>query len=194
MVPAVAESAAIDAPSDAMATDDLIETLYSELRQLAHARIRRLQPGQTLQPTELVHEVYLRLQASNIRWDGRGHFFAAAARVMRDIVVDYARHKKARKRGGDRVRVQFTITLPDGETPMSASEILLLHDALERMQEQYRGHAEIMLMYYFGGLTQQDISEVNGIPLRTVQRRMRFARAWLKNYFADEDATPGDAR
>ena len=170
-----------------IAADYLIDTLYTELRLLARARLRRLKPGQTLQPTELVHEAYLRLQARNIRWNGRGHFFAVAARVMRDIVVDHARQRRSLKRGGDQLRVEFTINLPDGESPMNSNEVLLLHDALERMHAEYNEYAELVLMHYFGGLTQQQIADVTCTSLRTVQRQMRFARAWLQNYFAAQD-------
>ena len=163
-----------------MPFEELTESLYAELRKLAYARIARLRPGQTLQPTELVHEAYIRLR-KNHNWNSRGHFFGAAARAMRDILVDQARHRGALRRGGDKIHVALSMTLPDGHNTLSAEEILSLHEALEQMQkEQYHEHVEIVLLHYFAGLTQAQVSDLIGMSKTNVERRLRFARAWIK--------------
>ncbi|GAB4510525.1 MAG: ECF-type sigma factor [Haliangiales bacterium] len=166
----------------------LLAQLYAELRKLAESRMRRQAAGQTLQPTALVHEAYLRLMGSvEPSWDGRAHFFGAAARAMRDILVEHARRKLAQKRGGDQVRVAQTITLVDGDDSLtlSAEELLALHDALEQMQVEHPEAAEIVLLRYFGGLTMAEIASANGKTTRTIERKWKFARAWLHRTLSD---------
>lgn len=161
----------------------LLEQLYTELRKLAEARLRRLRPGQTLQPTALVHEAYLRLMNTNEpAWNGRAHFFGAAARAMRDILVDRARRKLARKRGGGQVRVHETVTFVDAEESfqLAAEDLLALHSALEKFQEEHPEAAELALLRYFSGLSIQEIAELQGAPVRTIERKWTFARSWLK--------------
>ena len=162
--------------------DELVEHLYDELRKLARARMAHLRSGHTLQPTALVNEAYLRLvKRRNSGWKGRAHFFGAAARAMRDILVDQARHRGALRRGGDKIHVALSMTLPDGHNTLSAEEILSLHEALEQMQkEQYHEHVEIVLLHYFAGLTQAQVSDLIGMSKTNVERRLRFARAWIK--------------
>ena len=163
------------------AGDDLIRQLYDELRRLARARLGRMRAGHTLQPTELVNEAYMRLVGDHDPgWNGRGHFFGAAARAMRDILVEHAREKAALKRGGDQVRVDITVTFSDGNTAGSAEELLALHEALEKMQEEHPKKAELVLLRYFGGLTMDEIAEAMETPKRTLEREWRFARAWLR--------------
>lgn len=160
---------------------DFGTTVYKELRALAAARMKHLRPGQTLQPTELVHELYLRLKRRRaIVWDNRAHFFGAAARAMRDILVEHARRKGARKRGGDLVRVDITVSVADTDKTLAAADILTVHAALGRMQQEYPEHANIVLLYYFAGLSMVEIAEVQNVSPRTIQRRWRFARAWLQ--------------
>lgn len=177
-------------PRIAANTEALLESLYDELRRLAHARMNRLAPGQTLQPTELVHEAWLRLSRDSRddatpRWNSRGHFFGAAARAMRDILVDHARRKAAHKRGGDRVRVDITITLVDGDQPMCAEELLTLHNALQRLQHTRPKHAELVLLNHFAGLSLPHIAELRGVSLSTIEREWRVARARLRAYMVD---------
>lgn len=176
---------------DGLDAGDWMTTLYTELRQLAHARMRRLSPGHTLQPTALVHEVYIRLQKRNIVWANRAHFYFVAARAMRDILAEYARKKIRKKHGGHLQRVEFTISIPDHGGTMSAHEILHLHHALEHMQTEHPEQAELVQLYYFGGLTYQEIAHHTQRSQRSVERHMRFARAWLKRHLSSiEDAAP----
>lgn len=158
---------------------EFLGPLYNELRKLAHARIRRLRPGDTLQTTDLVHEAYIRLSKNpDYEWQNPRHFFGAAARAMRQILVDRARYRRARKHGGDQVRVDL-ITMPDQPAPLSAEALLALHTALERMQAASPGVAEVVLLHFFAGLSLPEIADAMGLSLRTVERRWRTARAWL---------------
>lgn len=168
--------------------DDLVVTLYTELRRLAHARMRWLPAGHTLQPTALVHEVYIRLQRKNIVWANRAHFYFVAARAMRDILVEHARKKARPKHGGRMKRVEFTISIHDRGGTMSAREILQLHHALDHMQREHPDQAELVQLYYFGGLTSREIARHTERSLRTVERHMRFARAWLRSYLASVES------
>lgn len=158
---------------------EFLVPLYNELRKLAHARIRRMRPGETLQTTDLVHEAYIRLSNNpNYQWQSPRHFFGAAALAMRQILVDQARHRGARKRGGDQVRVDL-ITMPDQPAPLSTEAMLTLHAALERMQAASPDVAEVVLLHFFAGLSLPEIAGAMGLSLRTVERRWRIARAWL---------------
>lgn len=169
----------------AMSADELSRSLYGELRRLAHWRMSRMRPGQTLQPTDLVHEAYVRLvEKQKQPWNSRGHFFRAAARAMRDILVDRIRSKSARKRGGDLVRVapeamDFAVTLP-GDKTLASVELLTLHRALEDLQQELPEHAELVLLRYFAGLTLAEIASMQKSSKTTVERRWRFTRAWLQ--------------
>jgi RNA polymerase sigma factor (TIGR02999 family) len=160
----------------------LLEQLYTELRKLAQARLRRLRPGQTLQPTALVHEVYLRLMKTNEpAWNGRAHFFGAAAQAMRDILVDGARRKQAQKRGAGAKRVEGTVTIVDDEgVQLSAEDLLAIHGALEKLQQEHPQAAELVLLRYFGGLSMAEIAEMQNVPMRTLERKWTFARTWLR--------------
>jgi RNA polymerase sigma factor (TIGR02999 family) len=167
----------------------LLQELYAELRKLAEARLRRLRPGQTLQPTALVHEAYLRLMNTNEpAWNGRAHFFGAAAQAMRDILVDNARRKLALKRGGGQERVDDAVTIADdeGNLQLSAEDLLALHEALEKLQREHPHAAELVLLRYFGGLSMAEIADMQGEPLRTVERKWTFARTWLKRALRPE--------
>lgn len=157
----------------------LVSTLYEELRKLAHARLQHLPPGQTLQTTDLVHEAYIRLVADQNDWNGRRHFFGAAAVAMRDILVDRIRHNRAKKRGGDQVRVDLSVTLPDARAPLSDEEALSLYQALERLEKAQPEEAELVLLHCFAGLPLPEVAELMHVPLRTAERRWRTARAFL---------------
>jgi len=166
---------------DRQAASDLLPLLYDSLRQLAERRLARLPPGQTLQPTALVHEAFLKLVGeSDPGWDGRGHFFAAAAQAMRDILVDRARRKGRVKHGSGRRRVDFPPELAamvEHERP--DDEILSVDRVLDRMRDEHPRQAEIVMLRYFAGLSNEQIAEVLGVSTRTVERDWRFARAWL---------------
>lgn len=163
---------------DRCAADELIPLVYDELRALARARLSALPPGQTLGPTALVHEAYLRLTAGvDPKWDHRGHFFGAAARAMRDILVEQARRKGALKRGGDRQRVEAEIAEPES----SSSDLLAVHEALERLEHDDPRKGRLVELRYFAGFSSEETAEILGVSVRTVEREWRYARAWLKN-------------
>ena len=163
---------------EARATEDLLPLVYEELRRLAAARMAQEAAGQTLQATALVHEAWLRLVAGGQRiWENRGHFFAAAAEAMRRILIENARRKSRLKRGGDQVRVELT-ELDLAETTPD-EKVLMIDEALERLEAEDPEKARIVVMKFFGGLTNQEVAETLGITERTVERRWAFAKAWL---------------
>ncbi|MCZ6837303.1 MAG: sigma-70 family RNA polymerase sigma factor [Planctomycetota bacterium] len=168
---------------DRHAASELLPLLYDNLRQLAEYRLARLAPGQTLQPTALVHEAYLKLVGdADPGWDNRGHFFGAAAQAMREILVDQARRKGRIKHGGERKRVELPPHLAasaDGNEPNE--EILSVDRVLDRMKKEHPRQAEIVLLRFFAGLTNEQTAEALGVSSRTVERDWRFARAWLLN-------------
>ena len=178
---------------EAKAADELLPIVYDELRRLAGSRIAALAPGQTLQATALVHETYIRLVGDeDPGWDGRAHFFGAAARAMREILVEQARRKASLARGGH-LRV-VGLTSAEGEAdPAPDIDVLTLDEALTRLREASPRKAELVMLRFFGGLTAPEVAEVLGISTATVQRDWRFAKAWLQNElrgpFDDEQET-----
>jgi RNA polymerase sigma factor (TIGR02999 family) len=137
-----------------------------------------LPPGQTLQPTALVHEAYLRLTGkTGVSWESRQHFFFAAARAMRDILVEQARRKGADKYGGGRRRRELDEACAILEPP--AEDVLAVHEALEELDKEDPLSAKIVLLRYFSGLTTAETAEVLGMAERTLDRKWRYARAWL---------------
>jgi RNA polymerase sigma factor (TIGR02999 family) len=164
----------------------LLPLVYAELRQLARSRMAKLPPGQTLQPTALVHEAYLRLVGKKgAGMENRRHFFFAAARAMRDILVERARTKSGPRRGGDRHRVELNEMLAIKEPP--PQEILALHEALDELEKQDRLKAEIVNLRYFAGMNAQEAASVLGISERTLHRHWRFIKAWLKSQLSKEN-------
>jgi RNA polymerase sigma-70 factor, ECF subfamily len=162
---------------DPAALDQLTPVLYRELRRVAAGHLRRERPGHTLQPTALVHETYLRLIGSDQpEWSDRAHFFAIAARHMRQILVDHARRRNARKRGGGQA-----VTLDEG-LPATARplDVIALDDALEALARLDQRKARILELHYFGGLGQEEIAAVLEVHVNTVARDLRLARAWLR--------------
>ena len=157
---------------------ELLPKVYAELRALAAALTSQLQPGQTLQPTALVHEAYLRLvRGQDPGWEGRRHFFGAAARAMREILIEQARRKAAAKHGGHGRRVELAEGLAVIEPP--AEDVLALDEAVRQLQEEDPRLAEIVMLRYYTGLSIEETAEVIGASLSTVKRDWRFARAWL---------------
>src|SRR5262245_53828205 len=163
---------------DPHAAQQLMPLVYEELRQLAALKLAEEKPGQTLQATALVHEVYLRLigSDSNKPWDGRGHFFAAAAEAMRRILIEQARRKKADKRGGQWTRVPL-----DQGDALSAppDELLALDEALEMLAKQDPLAGNLVKLRYFAGMSMEQAAEALGISPATAYRHWTFARAWL---------------
>jgi RNA polymerase sigma-70 factor, ECF subfamily len=163
---------------DATAGNELIEFVYKELRQLAAHYLQSERQDHTLQPTALVHELYIKLFSSDpIEWNNRGHFLAVAARQLRHIVIDYARSHHALKRGGAQLKLSLDdvpiIQLgPDGR-------LLDLNRALNRLEELDKRSARVVELRYFGGLTESEIAEALNISVTTVKRDWDFARSWL---------------
>jgi RNA polymerase sigma factor (TIGR02999 family) len=163
---------------EAQASEDLLPLVYNELRRLAAARMARETAGQTLQPTALVHEAWLQLVGSRERvWHGRAHFFGAAADAMRRILIDNARRKAALKRGGGREKVDLDqVELP---APSPEESVLLIDEALERLAEEDPEQARIVVLKFFGGLTNQEVAENLEIGVRSVERQWACAKARL---------------
>ncbi|MBI3261704.1 MAG: sigma-70 family RNA polymerase sigma factor [Acidobacteria bacterium] len=165
-----------DGDERALAT--LMPLVYDELRRLAAAYLRRERPGQTLQATALVHEVYIRLlQDSQLAWQNRAHFFGIAARSMRQILVERARARRAEKRGGERVRV----TLDPGLVAAAprSFDLEVLDDALTRLGALDPDFARVVEVRFFGGLSIEETAEALSVSPATIKRRWSLAKAWL---------------
>jgi RNA polymerase sigma factor (TIGR02999 family) len=164
---------------DPAAASELLPLVYDELRKLAAQKLAGETPGQTLQPTALVHEAYLRLVSGDPErhWDSRGHFFAAAALAMRRILVEIARQKASLKRGGDRNRSDVAESLLAAPEPRE--DLLALDAALARLAETDKQAAELVQLRYFAGLPIPEIAEILGISPRTADRLWAYAKAWL---------------
>lgn len=167
------------------AAEDLLPLLYGELRRLARALAPRAASGDTLQPTALVHEAYMRLVGTeDPGWNSRGHFFGAAARAMRRIIIDYARHKKAAKRGGDRERLDID-EVPVA-MPGSSTSLLALDEALRELERGSPRAARVVEHRYFAGLSVDETADSLNVSRSTVEREWRFARAFLRALLDDD--------
>ena len=164
---------------DPRAADRLLPLVYDELRKMAAQRLAAEKPGQTLDATALVHEAYLRLVGGHPRphWNGRGHFFAAAAEAMRHILVDSARRKQRVKHGGGRHRVPLDDAVP--APPASPDDLLALDEALTRLAAEDPEAAQLVNLRYFAGLSVEEAAESLGMARATAYRHWTFARAWL---------------
>ena len=164
------------------AASELLPLVYDELRRLAAAKMAHERPDQTLQPTALVHEAWLRLVGNEKeKWNGRAHFFGAAAEAMRRILIENARRKAAARHGGGQARLdinqmEIATTAPD-------DELLAVSDALEKFAANDAQMAELVKLRYFVGLTTEDAAEVLGISVRTAERWWSYSRAWLYQEF-----------
>ena len=176
---------------DGEACETLHRGLFRELRELARHEMRRMAPGQTLQPTALVHEAYLRLAGRDAGpWRTRREFLSVAARAMHDVLVEEARRKASLRRGGAWGRLDLTdLTLPGEAAPES---LLALDEALEKLAQTEPRKAELVRLRFFVGLTEEETAEALDVSVRTVRRDWRFVRAWM---FAELDAnrSEGDA-
>ena len=160
------------------AAEQLLPLVYDELRSLAAQRLRDERPGQTLQATALVHEAYLRLvDGSDAGWDGRGHFFAAAAEAIRRILVDHARRKQAKKRGGDLQRIE--LASGDLAIEQNAESVLILDETLQKLANSHPDVAELVRLRLFAGLGNSEAAALLRISPRTARRNWAFARAWF---------------
>lgn len=160
------------------AAEELLPLVYEELRSLARSKLLKEAPGQTLQPTALVHEAYLRLVGNeDPGWDGKGHFFGAAASAMRQILVERARRKRADKRGGGRRKVPLDPIEPLSEPP--SDEVLAVDEAVKRLERLDPRKGQIVNLRYFARMTTAETAAALGISVGTVGREWRFIRAWL---------------
>jgi RNA polymerase sigma factor (TIGR02999 family) len=163
---------------DSRASEELLPLVYDELRRHAAARMAREAAGQTLQPTALVHEAWMRLVGDGDRtWQNRAHFFGAAAEAMRRILIENARRKSRLKHGGDQVRLdldqlELAATTPD-------EKILLIDEALERLRAQDPEKAQVVVLKFFGGYTNQEVAANLGVTERTIERHWAYAKTWL---------------
>ena len=165
-------------PGENQAAAELLPELYAELRRLATALTARLRPGQTLQPTALVHEAWLRLVSDEEQtWQNRAYFFGAAAEAMRRILIEHARRKSRLKHGGGQERLNIedldlAATSPD-------EKILLVNDALQQLEVEHPERARIVVLKFFGGMTNKEVAETLGIGERSVDRHWVCAKTWL---------------
>jgi RNA polymerase sigma factor (TIGR02999 family) len=164
---------------DPAASEQLLPLVYQELRKLAAAKLSNEKPGQTIQPTVLVHEAYVRLVDGDAsrQWNGRGHFFAAAAEAMRRILIENARRKQSERKGGGRKRLDLDAVNPTSE--VRDEELLALDEALSRLEDRWPEKAKLVKLRYFAGMTIPEAAQALGVSHATAERHWTFARAWL---------------
>ena len=180
------EPAAEQPGPDKQPAADLLPEVYAELRRLAASLTGQLPPGQTLSPTALVHEAYLRLVGNrDPGWEGRRHFFGAAARAMREILIAQARRKATHKHGGEARRLELAEGLAVIEPPVD--DLLAVDEAIQRLGATRPDLAEIALLRYYTGLSAEETAVVLGVSVSTLKREWRFARAWLKRELGEKD-------
>ncbi|MBI4906262.1 MAG: sigma-70 family RNA polymerase sigma factor [Acidobacteria bacterium] len=176
---------------DKRALEQLTPKVQNELHKLARVYLSRGWPNQTLQPTALINEAYIRLlgQDQPIEWENRAHFFGIAARLMRIVLVDYSRSRRAAKRGGD----AQAVTLLDSValSPGSAPDVIEVDEALDRLAEVDERKAKVIELRYFGGLSREEIATAMNLTVPTVKRDLRLAEAWLRRFLSPQ-APPND--
>lgn len=174
---------------DEAARSDLVDLVYPELQRLAGRYLRSEQQNHTLNPTALVHEVYMRLAGAEVAWSDRVHFFAVAARVMRRVLVDHGRTRRRQKRGGG----LFRVTLSEGLAPAAepAADIVALDRALSRLADLDERKARAIELHFFAGMTYDQIAEALEVSTATVSRELRFAKAWLHERLTSEEPAGG---
>jgi RNA polymerase sigma factor (TIGR02999 family) len=177
---------------DAVSGGDLLPLVYDELRRLAARKLAGEKAGHTLQPTALVHEAYLRLlgpEGARVGWNGRAHFFAAAAEAMRRILIENARRKHAEKRGGGRIRIDLIdASAISVETP--PDDLIALDDALARLEREDKPKADLVKLHFFVGLTLEEAADLLGLSRATAYRHWTYARAWLHHAIAGNSESP----
>jgi len=175
---------------DPSAAEQLLPLVYDELRRLARAKLAKEKPGQTLQATALVHEAYLRLVGDDVprQWNGRGHFFAAAAEAMRRILIENARRKRSAKRGGALARIELDSVVIGADK--RSEQLLALDAALARLQQQDPLKAELVKLRFFAGLTGAEAAAQLGVSAATGKRYWTYARAWLEREMRRQQLPP----
>ncbi|GMU33949.1 MAG: hypothetical protein AMXMBFR20_18210 [Planctomycetia bacterium] len=174
---------------DPRASSELLPLVYAELRKLAQSRMTKTPPGNTLQPTALVHEAYMRMVGSDApSWNSRGHFFAAAAQAMRQILVEQVRRKASLKRGGEFDRV----AVDPGELAIAepSEDILALDEALKELEKRDPRKAQLVNLRFFAGLTTEEAAAALGISVPTAERDWRFVKALLHSQLSETDSGP----
>jgi RNA polymerase sigma factor (TIGR02999 family) len=165
---------------DPRAAENLLNLVYDELRRLAAYKLAQEAPGQTLQPTALVHEAWLKLVGAEERkFENRTHFFAAAAEAMRRILVDRARRRLTQRHGGGQQRVELeesNLVAPDAD-----DQLLAVDEALEKLAHEHPAQAQVVKLRYFGGMTNEEAAQLMGLSVSTIKNYWAFARAWLFN-------------
>jgi RNA polymerase sigma factor (TIGR02999 family) len=163
------------------APDELLNAVYEELRRLASAYMRRERSDHTLQPTALVHEAYVQLVGwKNVNWQNRAHFFAVAARIMRQVLIEHARQKSSVKRGGSWQKIVFNEAISFSGQDVKEFDLLEINDAINALAEFDKRQARIVELKFFGGLTDEETGEALGVSSKTVQREWTLAKAWLR--------------
>ena len=175
---------------DRAALDKLLPLVYDELRRLARRYLRRERSNHTLEPTALVHEAYLKLvEQRSVTWQSRAQFFALAAKLMRNILVDHARGRKADKRGGEQVLI--SLSKADRVSKKPDVDLIALDDALTGLESIKPQHSQIVELRFFGGLTIEETAEVLGVSHATIEREWSFARSWLRREVSRRDEAAG---
>jgi RNA polymerase sigma factor (TIGR02999 family) len=172
---------------DRKAAEDLLPLVYEELRKLAAAKMAQEKPGQTLQATALVHEAWLRLVGTEEKsvWNGRGHFFGAAAEAMRRILVESARRKARLCHGGELERVPLEAI--EISAPLPQERLIQVNEALDELEREAPDTAQVVKLRYFAGLTQEQVAATLGISLRTAERHWTWAKAWLFEWIREQE-------
>ncbi len=166
--------------------EELIEVAYEDFRRMAHALMQNESPGHTLDATAVVNEAYLKLiDQSRVIWNGKTHFIAVGANIMRRILVDHAKSKRRLKRGGESQRVSLDFNEP--LSPERDEDLLALDEALQRLTEKDPRQAQIVEMRFFGGLKVDEVADLLGVSKRTVENDWRMVRAWLKRELSQDD-------
>jgi len=170
---------------DQEACEQLMTLVYQRLHELADRQFARERSGHTLQPTALVNEAFLNLEANDIDWQDSNHFYALAAQVMRNLLVDHARSRSRAKRGGDLVRIDLDASQASVEPP--SVDMLNFDQALGELAENNSRTARVLELTYFGGLTQESIAALLDVSRRTVDRDLKLGRAWLRSRLSSDD-------
>lgn len=179
------------AKSKRVAAASLLPLLYEELRQLARARVAKLARGHTMRATELVHEAWIRVVAGgDPGWDGRAHFFGAAANAMRNILVEQARRRGSLKRDAGR-KAELPTDVPDLDPELPHEDVLSVHEALLELEQDHERPAQVVSLRFFGGLAMPDVAALLGVSLPTAERDWRFARSWLQDRLGNPPTSDG---
>ncbi len=185
------QAALVEVQAGRQSAESLLPLVYADMKRLAAASLRRLPAGQTLQPTVLVHETWLKLVGEeDPGWEGRRHFFGAAARAMRELIVDHQRRKGANKRLAPGGVAELDSELQPAAVLPEMTDVLAVDAALVKLEGENAEAAEVVVLSFYGGLSLPEIAELKQVGLRTVERRWQFARAWLVDALGGADVRP----